>query len=317
MVDNLIRALAEHLGRSSPWHQRFHALQEVFTASNLELQGIHSVRWLSKGDAVLRLVYVSPAVIVMLSEYDLQMHELATSYRFHFLLFFIADVLEQLNVLNKTFQQHELDYAVVHAQIRRTTSYLESRYVDCGDDFGGGLSARLSPFITKHGPDGGCPKVTVKGVDSDGRPTTHEFVLHENPNEDFPTVGSHDACIDLCTAFAETLVRNLNSQFEDLQGLSGVRLFTPDEWLHGRVERYNQCLEWLRSLPNYDEVVQIWRSYKKRRPFCNFAAVPAVEGQGDSRGKEVAEEEEELEEMEQAWQGDNGSRSSGDSDSDY
>ncbi|CAI7827912.1 unnamed protein product, partial [Closterium sp. NIES-54] len=105
MVDNLIRALAEHLGRSSPWHQRFHALQELFTASNLELQGIHSVRWLSRGDAVLRLVDVFPAIIVMLSEYDLEMYELATSYRFHFLLFFIADVLEQLNVLNKTFPQ--------------------------------------------------------------------------------------------------------------------------------------------------------------------------------------------------------------------
>ncbi|CAI7899870.1 unnamed protein product [Closterium sp. NIES-54] len=293
---------------------------------------------------------------------------------------------------------------------------MESRYVDCGDDFGGGLSARLSPFITKHGLDGGYPKVTVTGVDSDGRPTTHEFVLHENPNEDFPTVGSHDACIDLCTAFAETLVHNLNSRFEDLHGLSGVRLFTLDEWPHGRVERYNQCLEWLRSLvtlfkadksdsilpgvdkrraikelrtfcpilacapknersfhagltamlktsdwtasypnlvrlwvavavlplstvecergfsrqniikswqrgslkdarledllsmslleyePNYDEVVQIWRSYKKRRPFGNFAAAPAVEGWGDGRGKEVVEEEEELEEMEQAWQ---------------
>ncbi|CAI7804630.1 unnamed protein product [Closterium sp. NIES-53] len=113
MVDNLIRALAEHLGRSSPWHQRFYALQEVFTASNLELQGIHSVHWLSRGDVVLRLVDVFPAVIVMLSEYDLQMYELATSYRFYFLLFFIADVLEQLNVLNKTFQHREVSMCIL------------------------------------------------------------------------------------------------------------------------------------------------------------------------------------------------------------
>ncbi|CAI7731478.1 unnamed protein product [Closterium sp. NIES-53] len=113
MVDNLIRALAEHLGRSSPWHQRFHALQEVFTASNLELQGMHIVRWLSRGDAVLRLVDVFPAAIVMLSEYDLQMYQLATSYRFHFLLFFIADILEQLNVLNKMFQQHEVSMCIL------------------------------------------------------------------------------------------------------------------------------------------------------------------------------------------------------------
>ncbi|CAI5499044.1 unnamed protein product [Closterium sp. Naga37s-1] len=336
MVDSLIRSVAEHLGRSCPWHQRFLSLQEVFTATNLELQGIHSVRWLSRGDAVLRMVEVFPALIVMLYEWDTTYYELATSYRFHFLLYSLADVLEQLNVLNKSFQQREI--AGVHAQIRRTISYLESRYVDCGDEFGGGISARLSPFIKKHGPDGGCPRVKVVGVDSDGRPTTHSIELHENPSEDYPTVGSYDACVDLCTAFAETLVRNLTKRFQDLDSLTGVRLFLPDEWPLGRVERTEQCLEWLMSLvslfraqttdcilpghefyflsslssclagidkrraikelrtfcPNladYTEVVQIWRSYKKRRPFGNVAAAPAEEGQEDGRGKETAAEE--------------------------
>ncbi|CAI7818639.1 unnamed protein product [Closterium sp. NIES-54] len=41
MVDGLIRQVAEYLDRSSPWHQRFLELQELFTATNLELQGIH------------------------------------------------------------------------------------------------------------------------------------------------------------------------------------------------------------------------------------------------------------------------------------
>ncbi|CAI5527378.1 unnamed protein product [Closterium sp. Naga37s-1] len=239
MVDGLIRQVAEYLGRSSPWHQRFLELQELFTATNLELQGIHQVRWLSRGDAVLRTVTVFPALIVMLYEWDETLYEIATSYRFHFLLFFLADVLEQLNILNKSFQQRE---------IRRTMSHLETRYVDCGDDFGGGLSARLSPFIMKYGHDSDKPEVTVQGVDSDGRPTTHKFHLHENPSEDYPTLGTHDACIDLCTSFAETLVSNLSKRFEDLDSLVGVRLFMPDEYLPGRAERHKQCLEWLMSL---------------------------------------------------------------------
>ncbi|CAI7879531.1 unnamed protein product [Closterium sp. NIES-53] len=108
MVDGLICQVAEYLGRSSPWHQRFSELQELFTATNLELQGIHQVRWLSRGDAVLRTVTVFPALIVMLSEWDETLYQLATSYRFHFLLFFLADVLEQLNILNKSFQQQEV-----------------------------------------------------------------------------------------------------------------------------------------------------------------------------------------------------------------
>ncbi|CAI7876703.1 unnamed protein product [Closterium sp. NIES-53] len=81
MVDSLIRSVAEHLGRSGPWHQRFLSLQEVFTATNLELQGIHNVRWLSRGDVVLRLVEVFPALIVMLYEWDTTYYDLATYYR--------------------------------------------------------------------------------------------------------------------------------------------------------------------------------------------------------------------------------------------
>ncbi|CAI5510091.1 unnamed protein product [Closterium sp. Naga37s-1] len=321
MVDSLLRQVAEHLGRSGPWHQRFIGLQEVFTKTNLELQGIHDVRWLSRGDAILRAVEVFPALIVMLYEWDITLYELATSYRFHFLLYFLADVLEQLNVLNRAFQQRELDIASVHGQIRRSISFLESRYVDCGDDFGGGVSARLSPFIKKHGPEGGNPEVKVQGVDSDGRPTTHTFELHEKPSEDYPTLGSHDACVDLCTTFAETLVQNLSTRFQDLDSLVGVRLFMPDEWELGRAERHRQCLEWLESLvrlfraQDTDYIIPgipalalllsvllchcisstygIWRSYKKRRPFGNVAAPPEREGEGrDSTGKEALEEEE-------------------------
>ncbi|CAI5516465.1 unnamed protein product [Closterium sp. Naga37s-1] len=322
MVDSLIRQVAEHLGRSGPWHQRFATLQEVFTATNLELQGIHQVRWLSRGDAVLRAVEVLPALIVMLYEWDSTLYELATSYRFHFLLYFLADVLEQLNVLNRAFQQRE---------IRRTMSFLESRYVDCGDDFGGGMSARLSPFIKKHGPEGGRPEVKVQGVDSDGRPTTHTFELHENPSEDYPTLGSHDACVDLCTTFAETLVQNLSKRFKDLDSLVGVRLFMPDEWEHGRAERHKQCLEWLNSLvtlfraeetdyiiPGIDKRRAMKelrafcpilaarlrgdgvRSYKKRRPFGNVAEAPAREGEGSGNGKGKEANEEEEEELEEA-----------------
>ncbi|CAI7903185.1 unnamed protein product [Closterium sp. NIES-53] len=310
----------------------------------------------------------------------------------------IADVLKQLNILNKSFQQRE---------IRRTMSHLETRYVDCGDDFGGGLSARLSPFILKYGLDSDKPEVTVQGVDSDGRPTTHKFQLHENPSEDYPTLGTHDACVDLSTAFAETLVKNLSKKFEDLDNLVEVRLFMPDEYPPGRAERHKQCVEWLMSLvslirtqetdhilpgidklramkelrafcpilagapnneqsfyagltamlktsdwttsypnlmrlwvavavlplstvecergfsrqniikswqrgslkdsrledlvtmslldyePDYEVLVKIWRSYKKRRPFGNVAAPPAREGEGSGRGKEALEEWEE------------------------
>ncbi|CAI7768716.1 unnamed protein product [Closterium sp. NIES-53] len=44
IVDHVVRSLAELLGRSGNFHLRFKELQEVLCETNLELQGIHSVR---------------------------------------------------------------------------------------------------------------------------------------------------------------------------------------------------------------------------------------------------------------------------------
>ncbi|CAI6001577.1 unnamed protein product [Closterium sp. NIES-64] len=140
-----------------------------------------------------------------------------------------------------------LDDVGVHAQIKRTTSHIESRYVDCGDDFGGGVSELLSPFITCHGP-GGNKEVTVEGVDSDGRPARFTFRLHEDEKEEFDGPGTHDACIEVCTQFAEVIVHQLLHRLGDLEGMSGARLFTPDEYPLDRGERNSRCMEWLESL---------------------------------------------------------------------
>ncbi|CAI7749733.1 unnamed protein product [Closterium sp. NIES-54] len=113
VIDMVIHTVSEHLGWSGLWHKRFTSLQEVSISTSLELQGIHAVRWLSRSDAVLWLVAMLPALIVMLKEWDTKLYALVTSYRIHFLLFFIADMLEQLNILNKTFQHKEVSSATV------------------------------------------------------------------------------------------------------------------------------------------------------------------------------------------------------------
>ncbi|CAI7760242.1 unnamed protein product [Closterium sp. NIES-54] len=238
MVDDLIRTVADLLGRSGPRHARFIDLQEVITETSLEVRGIHSVWWLSRGDAVHRLVTVLPAVIVLLKELNSKMYKLASSCRFNFFLYFLADVLEQLNILNKTFQQK---------QIKRTTHHIESRYVDCGDDFGGGMSQWLSPFLERHGL--GCSReVKVEGVDSDGRPSSITFTLHDEPVDSYSGPEDHDGCIKLCTEFAERIVANLEGRLGDLDSLFGVRLFTPDACPQSKSERNARCQEWLQSL---------------------------------------------------------------------
>ncbi|CAI5516876.1 unnamed protein product [Closterium sp. Naga37s-1] len=268
MVDSFIRWLSTYLGSTGPWHQRFLDLQEVFTQTNLELQGINDVRWLSRGDAVCRLLAVLPGVIVMVHELgNKPMYQMVTSYRFQFMLRFLADVLEQLNVLSKTFQHRQIDLLAVQGQIRRTTTHINSRYVVWGDDFGGGLSEKLSPFIARHGPNG-VRRVEVEWIDSDRRPTSHCYVLHDSPLEGYPIAGTHDRCVDQCTAMGESLVHNLDERLGSLDKLSGVKLLMPDEWPHGR-----------RSDP--------W-AYKKRKLITTVAA---PKKQPSAKGKEKVDED--------------------------
>ncbi|CAI7904791.1 unnamed protein product [Closterium sp. NIES-54] len=214
MVDSFIRWLSTYLGSSGPWHQRFLDLQEVFTQTNLELQGINNMRWLSRGDAVCRLLAVLPGVIVMVHELgNKPMYQMVTSYKFQFMLRFLADVLEQLNVLSKMFQHRHVRFSFCRS-----------------------LSEKLSPFIARHGPNG-VRRVEVEWVDSDRRPTSHCYVLHDSPLEGCPIAGTHERCVDQCTAMAESLVHNLDERLGSLDKLSGVKLFMPDEWPHGRQER--------------------------------------------------------------------------------
>ncbi|CAI5993247.1 unnamed protein product [Closterium sp. NIES-64] len=180
-----------------------------------------------------------------------------------------------------------IDLLAIQGQIRRTTTHINSRYVDCGDDFGGGLSKKLSPFIARHGPNG-VRRVEVEWVDSDGRPTSHCYVLHDSPLEGYPIAGTHERFVEQCTAMAEALVHNLDERLGSLDKLSGVKLFMPDEWPHGRQERSMVCTEHLESLTmlfraqESDEIVpsvnkkkafkELRTAYKKRKPITTVAA---------------------------------------------
>ncbi|CAI7877826.1 unnamed protein product [Closterium sp. NIES-53] len=66
MVDKVVRTVVAKLGDSSVWSQQFKYLQRVIYNTNLKVQGIHTVRWLSRGDAVRPLSKVLGACIVLL-----------------------------------------------------------------------------------------------------------------------------------------------------------------------------------------------------------------------------------------------------------
>ncbi|CAI7738942.1 unnamed protein product [Closterium sp. NIES-53] len=105
VIDSQIRKTAEHIGRSSISRDAFMQLQDVVMKTQLEVQGIFDVRWLSRGDAVARFCVVLPILLWLWHDEDQAAYKTGTSFKFQFMLFFLADVLEMLNTLNMAFQR--------------------------------------------------------------------------------------------------------------------------------------------------------------------------------------------------------------------
>ncbi|CAI5520892.1 unnamed protein product [Closterium sp. Naga37s-1] len=256
IVDTIVRGFASLLSNSNVQHARFMNLQLTFCQTNLEAQGIHAVRWLSRGEAVSRLLEVLPAAIVLMKDQSPTMYEVATSFKFHWLLRLLADVLFELNQLNLRFQQRQVDVTLVAHLAEQTRMRLTQRYlrVPEGHTFGHGDKMHLPAFIRAHGKlDPDKRKMKVEGVDSDGTPSSHEFVLHERPLADEDpdgeaTAGDATACYELSTKFVREVVKQLEKRPRDLSHLNGSKLFLSSKYLQDDDKRVAAFKRWLKHL---------------------------------------------------------------------
>ncbi|CAI7766651.1 unnamed protein product [Closterium sp. NIES-54] len=181
-IDNIVCAFAEHIGRSSVHYQKFQELQHIFCQTNMEAQGIHEVRWLSCGEAVQRLLDVLPAAIVVLKDYKKELYEVVTSFKFHWLIRFVADVLWELNALNKRFQQCQCSLR------------------DPAHHFGSGDKMQLPEFIKRHQAMD-KREMKAEGVDGDGNPVIFFYKLHERRLPGHEPDGDVTACMELTIKF--------------------------------------------------------------------------------------------------------------------
>ncbi|CAI7757496.1 unnamed protein product, partial [Closterium sp. NIES-54] len=248
IVDHVVRSLAELLGQSGNFHLRFKELQEVLCETNLELQGIHSVRWLSRGLAVQRLADNLPAAVVLLYENDPKAYLVVTSLKFHFMLFFLVDVLKELNALNLKVQRRQVDVTHVLQMVDNTRLTLRNRYLSDADDFGDG-SNELSAFLSKHASSE-KREVKVTGTDSTGAPTTHEYTLHEHNIKGQKSGPGLDDCITLAKGYVKELLKRLESRMKDLGSLDDAKLFTQGAYPKSHSKRQRRFLQWPEALRN-------------------------------------------------------------------
>ncbi|CAI7840779.1 unnamed protein product [Closterium sp. NIES-53] len=258
MVDDVIRGFADLISRSNVKYEKFHNIQHVFCKTNLEAQGIHTVRWLSRGEAVRRFLEILPAAIVVLKEYNNDLYEIATSFKFQWLLRLLADVLWELNHLNQRFQQRQIDVTLVSHLVDQTRMRMKNMYLKFSPDhhFGSGEKMTLHDFIQRHQK---MDKRVVKaeGVDSDGNPVKFSYTLHENPIEGQEPDGDVTACVELSLKFVRAVDKELEWRMKDLEELEGCKLFRSASYVHDDTKHVENFKKWL---------AQLHKLYRKKLP---------------------------------------------------
>ncbi|CAI5535071.1 unnamed protein product [Closterium sp. Naga37s-1] len=276
MIDDVVRAFADHIGRSSVDYAKFQELQRIFCQTNLEAQGISDTRWLARGEAIQRLLDVLPTAIVVMKDYKADLYEVVTSFKFHWLIRFLADVLWELNCLNQRFQQRQvrafvaLVYVVAckhvyyltrcHARlqvgitlvahiVQQTRMRLKTRYSlrDPKHHFGSREKMQLPEFIQRHGAKD-KREMNAEGVDGDGNPVTFEFTLHERPLLGHETDGDVTACVELSIKYVRAIDKELEWRMHDLELLEGSKLFRTASYVSDDTKRLETFKKWLGQL---------------------------------------------------------------------
>ncbi|CAI5494337.1 unnamed protein product [Closterium sp. Naga37s-1] len=290
IVDKVVRSMASLIGNRSVVHSRFLELQQILHATQLEMQGIKDARWLSRGDAIDRFVAVLPSAIVLLHEQDKDTYHMVTSLKFHFFLYFIADVLKELNELNRKFQRRAVDVTHVSGMVENTCAKLTARYVEYGVNFAED-SDRLTAFLEER-THPSRREVKVEGMDSEGNAVTHTFQLHELPIPGVDSPPDLESCVRLATKFAKEVVGRLKFRFKSLATLVGSKLFLPDAYPDGAAKRDRITGKWFRSLRTLfnGDNFKLWRGARQRRP----AKEDSGEAKKDNKRKGLAAESDDV-----------------------
>ncbi|CAI7834128.1 unnamed protein product, partial [Closterium sp. NIES-53] len=168
-----------------------------------------------------RLLDVLPAAVVVLKDYKKELYEVVTSFKFHWLIRFLADVLWELNALNKRFQQRQV--------IAFATCIL--------------VPATMHDHV-----------VTACSAYGDGNPVYFVYELHEHRLPGHETDGDVTACVELSIKFVRAVDAELEWQMRNLNLLEGTKLFRTASYVSDDskcVETFKKWLGLLHKLHNH------------------------------------------------------------------
>ncbi|MCO5612069.1 hypothetical protein L7F22_066331 [Adiantum nelumboides] len=219
-MDAFAKRVHAWVGRSTKRHQNLDKLMKAFNLKPLEVLRIHSVRWLSRGKVMKRMVEMMPALLSDFKTHDANLYTIATTFQVQFLIHLLADVLHEMNELSKKFQKDHVDITDVANALDVVVELFTKRYL--GEPFGYG-SKHYKEFMGKvnnnmqmsYVRDNGCVEIH-----------TLHFLLMPNSSSG----SSIDNCIVLAKSFVEMLISGINERFMDFPLFNAAKLFAPTSY---------------------------------------------------------------------------------------
>ncbi|MCO5588679.1 hypothetical protein L7F22_042638 [Adiantum nelumboides] len=207
------------MGRSTIHHKNLDNLMKAFTSRPLEVLRIHTVRWLSRGKVMQRLVDMMPALLSDFKEHDALLYKVATTFQVQFFIHILADILFEMNVLNKKFQNDHVAILEIANALDVVIELFKKRYL--GNSFGYG-SKNYKEFINKVKDN------VLAYTKEDGFIERH--VLHFSTLPNSSSGGSIEGCITLAKLYMEELISDIDARFTDLPLFNAAKLFAPSSY---------------------------------------------------------------------------------------
>ncbi|KAH7364992.1 hypothetical protein KP509_18G002600 [Ceratopteris richardii] len=234
-VDKVANKVYSWLGKSSKRHDELWKIMSDYDIVDMRALQIHSVRWLSRGQVMERLVNIMPAILMQWQRSEKKWYKNITIFSVQFMIHFLADVLKELNKLNMEFQRHEMDVTTIGAMIDLIVEKLRRRYIDVDAHNFGLNSPCLSSFL-KMARDS-----MLSYEDANGNLHKHALRFESIPMDanKRKEIGSLEECICMAKIYVKNILESLDRRPSSYPSNITDRERMTHEWLNRIINRLN------------------------------------------------------------------------------
>ncbi|KAH7284550.1 hypothetical protein KP509_34G059300 [Ceratopteris richardii] len=265
-VDKVASKVYSWLGKSSKRHAEMWELMHEFAIMDGKALQIHSIRWLSRGQVMERLVHIMHVVLEQWKRREKKWYSHATLFVVQFMIHLLADVLSELNKLNQEFQRNEFDVRLIGALIDFIFEKFTRRYLS-NDIYGfANGSKHLTMFLNM------AQENSLTFVDAKGHAHNHVLV-HKPVPMSHKKKATHE-CVCIGKIYVQNILNALTRRFTDISVFNALKIFSPSSYPVDANEREKKTQEWLEKVIeriNIDSsVIGIRRCINEREDFVGM-----------------------------------------------